>query len=225
MPVFDHATRPGDGVRAALAWAISEVEGALDPDQMDATRYLRSRREFSARRGSTTLTLYFSGSKWNLTGHGIWLKRGMAIRDSRLGQWRSTHRADAGDADDFVDHVRLSPLSDTVVWQPEGAARSPFADHDLADLPGVLLQDLTEAFDTYAEPLTAVSAIPVTHLTALNVAAFSEWAFARDRPDDAEEVLRLALRRRPILDEYVLPIAARLGIDASRVRPERPRSG
>ncbi|MGT2427400.1 hypothetical protein [Amnibacterium kyonggiense] len=212
MPTFTASTRPSDGVRDALMWAVAEVEGTLHPGSIDESRYLRSRREFSVRRGSTTLTWYFSSSKWNLTGHGIWLHRGMALRDDRLGGWRSNHVDRATETGDFVDHVRLDPGGDTVVWQPEGAARHPFADHDLAALPDTLISDAARAFDAYAEPLTAVNAVPVTHLTAANVAAFGELALALDRPSEAEEVLRRALERRPILEEYVRPIAERLGL-------------
>jgi hypothetical protein len=211
MPIFDNTTRPSDAVRTALAWAIGEVEAAIDADQIAETRYLPSKREFSAHRGSAKLTIYFSGSKWNRTGYGIWLHSGMAIRDSQLGRWRAANNTHAGGSDDFLDHVQLD-TRDSVVWQPPGAAPNPFADHYLADLPAVILRDLSDALDTYLDPLSAVAAVPANHLTALNVAAFAEWAFARDRPDDAEEVLRVAVQRRPVLAQYVSPIAQKLGI-------------
>lgn len=211
MPIFDNTTRPRDAVSTALAWAIGEVEDGIDAGRIDGTHYLRSKREFSAHSGSATLTIYFSGSKWNRTGYGIWLHSGMAIRDSELGRWRRANDAGADGSDDFLDHFQLN-TRDTVVWQPFGAAPNPFADHDLADLPAVIRRNLSEALDTYSDPLTAVNMVPVNHLTALNMAAFAEWAFARDRPDDGEKVLRIAPQRRPVLAQYVSPIARILGI-------------
>jgi hypothetical protein len=102
---------------------------------------------------------------------------------------------------------------DTIVWQPSEAAPHPFADHDLAELPTIIRRNLSEAFDSYAAPVVAVKTVHANHLTALNVAAFGEWALALDRSDDAGEVLRLALQRRPILEQYASQIARRLGID------------
>jgi hypothetical protein len=212
MPIFDYTTKPSDGIRRALAWATGEVEVSIDDGEFDETRYLRSKKEFSARRGSSVLTMYFSGSKWNGTGRGIWLLCGMAIRDSQLGRWRAHNAVEADRSDDFLDHVRMG-TRDTVVWQPPQAAPNPFADHDLAELPTVIRRNLSDAFHTYADPLVAVRAVDANHLTALNVAAFAEWAFALDRSDDAEEVLRLAVQRRPVLEQYVFQIARRLGIN------------
>lgn len=221
MPEFDATTRPADAVREALGWAVPEVEGLLGPGPIDGFRFLRSRRELHVRRGASTVTVYFSGSKWNATGHGTWLHRSVAIRNAELGAWRREHPAEASDSDDFLDHVALVPGGDTTVWRPADAAPHPFADHALAELPDLVAREVLAAFETYRAPLAAVETVPVDHLTAVNVAAFAEWARARDRPDDAAEVLRVALGRRPILEEYLPGFRERLGLTALRMSDEQ----
>jgi hypothetical protein len=210
-PEFDATTRPADAVREALGWAMPEVEAVIGPGRIDGFRFLRSRRELHVRRGVSTVTVYFSGSKWNATGHGTWLHRSMAIRNAELGAWRRAHPAEASDSDDFLDHVALVPGGDTTVWRPADAPPHPFADHALAELPDLVAREVLDAFETYRAPLAAVETVPVAHLTAVNVATFAEWARAGDRPDDAAEVLRVALGRRPILEEYLPGVRERLG--------------